>query len=98
MIPDFVLCFTFGFSCVFEFSCAFSCGLPSVSLLVSLLVLFPPGSLLCAPPPRYHTSPPPSSLSSHVPRLFISVRVFHAPAPVCSQFPMVCVLDLSFAF
>ena len=47
------------------------------------VVLFPPGFLLCAPPPRYHTWPSPSSLSSPVPRWFISVCVFSLWFELC---------------
>ena len=64
---------------VFKFSCAFCCGPPSFSLC--LLILFPLGFLLCAPPPRYHTWPSPYSLSSPVPHLFISDYVFRLCLP-----------------
>ena len=78
-----VLCFVFP---CFKFSCVFSCVLPSVSLC--LLVLFPPGFLLCAFPPHYHTWPPPSSLSSLVPHLVINVCCFGLCLP-CTPCPVI---------
>ena len=55
------------------------------------VVLFPPGFLLCAPPLCYHTWPPPSSLSSPVPRWFISVCVFSLCVPFTPRPVIVCI-------
>ena len=95
-IWDLLLCFVgFFMPHVPLISLFFSCGLPSVSLCLS--ALFPPGLLLCSPPIRYLTWPPPSSLSSPVPRWFISVCVFglcvsFTPCPVivCLPYGFVC--------
>ena len=75
MIPCLVLYFLISMPSCVSGPLSVSVVLPSVCSSV------PPCSLLCAPPPRYHTWPPPSSLSSPVPRLVISVCVFSLCLP-----------------
>ena len=79
----------------FDFPFSFKFLLCSPLWLLLSVVLFPPGFLLCAPPPHYHTWPPPASLSSPVPCWFISVCVFSlfVPFTPCPAIVFVCVFS-----